>query len=115
MGELIQGLVPLFVRVDPGDVRVQTELQHPHFDCPTITIYDQVPNGVGLSEKIFHSHREILRAAQGLVGRCSCRMGCPSCIGPSRDQGRRGKHLALTVLQGMLGAAPEARSLEAGV
>jgi DEAD/DEAH box helicase domain-containing protein len=102
VGELIQGLVPLFVRVDPADVRVSTELSHPHFERPTITIYDQIPNGVGLSEKIFNCHRDILQAALGLTGKCACTTGCPSCIGPSRDQGRRGKNLALTVLEGLL-------------
>lgn len=102
VGELIQGLVPLFVRVDPADVKVSTELCHPHFDRPTITIYDQIPNGVGLSEKIFSCHREILQAALGLTRKCACTTGCPSCIGPSRDQGRRGKGLALAVLTGLL-------------
>jgi DEAD/DEAH box helicase domain-containing protein len=36
-----------------------------------------------------------------VVRRCACRTGCPSCIGPSVDQGRRGKALALAVLRGM--------------
>lgn len=102
VGELIQGLVPLFVRVDPGDVRVSAELRHPHFERPTLTIYDQVPNGVGLSERIFYCHREILAAALAQVQRCVCRCGCPGCIGPSRDQGPRGKGLAQSVLRGLL-------------
>ena len=102
VGELIQGLVPLFVRVDPADVKVTTELLHPHFERPTITIYDQVPNGVGLSEKIFDRHRDILQAALGLARKCACTTGCPACIGPSRDSGRRGKNLALAVLTGLL-------------
>ncbi|HLQ37236.1 MAG TPA: DEAD/DEAH box helicase, partial [Planctomycetota bacterium] len=34
VGELVQGLVPLFLRVDPGDVRVLAEVQHPHFKAP---------------------------------------------------------------------------------
>ncbi|MHC4920731.1 MAG: DEAD/DEAH box helicase [Planctomycetota bacterium] len=102
VAELIQGLVPLFVRVDPGDVRVYAELKNPHFERPTLTIYDRVPNGVGLSEKIFKSHRDVLAAAHGVVQRCSCTMGCPSCIGPSVDQGRRGKRLALEILAGLL-------------
>lgn len=102
VGELIQSLVPLFVRVDPGDVRVQTELSHPHFEAPTITIYDAVPAGTGLSARIFKCHRDILEAALGICRRCSCSTGCPACIGPSRDQGKRGKALATRVLGGML-------------
>ena len=101
LAELVQGLVPLFVRVDPGDVRVTPELRHPHFECPTLTIHDRVPNGVGLSERIYRAHEAILEAAEGVVQRCACRTGCPACIGPSVDQGRRGKALALAVLRGM--------------
>ena len=93
--------LPLFVRVDPGDVRVTPELRHPHFECPTLTIHDRVPNGVGLSERIYRAHEAILEAAEGVVQRCACRTGCPACIGPSVDQGRRGKALALAVLRGM--------------
>ncbi len=103
LAELVQGLVPLFVRVDPGDVAVHGELMHPHFERPTLTIYDAMPNGVGLSERIFRVHRDVLEAAAGIVQRCACLTGCPACIGPSVDQGRRGKGLALRVLRGMLG------------
>ncbi len=103
LASLVQGLVPLFVRVDPGDVAVTSTLLHPHYDCPVLTIYDRIPNGVGLSERIYRKHREILAAARGQVTRCACRTGCPSCIGPSADQGVRGKSLALQVLEGMLG------------
>ncbi|MCC6783037.1 MAG: DEAD/DEAH box helicase [Planctomycetes bacterium] len=103
LAELIQGLVPLFVRVDPGDVRVSSELRHPHFERPTILIHDAIPNGVGLSERIFAVHREVLQAALGVVTRCRCAGGCPSCIGPARDQGRRGKALARRILEELLG------------
>ena len=102
LAELVQGLVPLYVRVDPGDVAVTSQLRHPHFECPTLTIYDKVPDGVGLSEKIFRAHRAILDAALGVVTRCPCHTGCPACIGPSTDQGLRGKVLALSVLKAMV-------------
>jgi DEAD/DEAH box helicase domain-containing protein len=98
VAELIQGLVPLFVRVDPGDVRVLAEVRHPHFQRPALTIYDQIPNGIGLSQRIFEQHRAVLDAALGQVQRCACRSGCPACVGP----GRRAKSMAAGVLRGML-------------
>ena len=104
VAELVQGLVPLFVRVDPGDVKVIATLEHPHFEAPALVIYDNLPDGVGLSERIFREHRNVLQAAHGVVMRCPCRMGCPACIGPSPDQGLRGKPLAKALLSGMLGA-----------
>ncbi len=105
VADLIQGLVPLFVRVDPGDVRVTAEVRHPHFERPTLTIYDVVPGGVGLSERIFRQHRAVLEAGLGLLGRCACQRGCPSCIGPARDQGGRGKLLSRRLLEIMLRAS----------
>ncbi|MCA8957432.1 MAG: DUF1998 domain-containing protein, partial [Planctomycetes bacterium] len=105
LGSLIQGLVPLFVRVDPADVKVSTELRHPHFGCPTITLYDRVQGGVGLAEQIFAGHRAILAAARGLLERCACRTGCPSCIGPGRDLGATPKQHARVLLGGMLAPA----------
>ncbi len=102
VGELLRGLVPLFVRVDPGDVRVLAELRHPHFAAPTLVLYDRVPNGVGLSEKIFRVHRRILAAALELLQRCACRGGCPGCVGPSPALGFRSKATAAVILRGML-------------
>jgi DEAD/DEAH box helicase domain-containing protein len=105
VAELVQNLVPLFVRVDPGDVRVAAQVFHPHFEAPTLVVHDAIPNGVGLSERIFRCHRDVLEAALGVVRACPCRSGCPSCIGPSVDQGRPGKVQAQRLLEGMLAAA----------
>lgn len=102
IGALLQGLVPLFVRVDPGDVRVLAEARNPHFEAPTLILYDRIPDGVGLAERIFRVHREILQAATELVERCRCRSGCPSCVGPQASLGMRSKAVALTILRGML-------------
>jgi DEAD/DEAH box helicase domain-containing protein len=75
----------------------------PHFEAPALILYDRVPNGVGLAERIFDVHREILRAALALVQKCACRSGCPSCIGPSSSLGARSKGVAVSILQGLLG------------
>ncbi|MBX3463110.1 MAG: DEAD/DEAH box helicase [Planctomycetes bacterium] len=108
VGELLQGLVPLFVRVDPGDVRVLAEALQPHFEAPALLLYDRVPNGVGLAERIFRCHREILAAALRLVQKCACRSGCPACIGPSAGLGGRSKAVAAAILEGMLHGEPTA-------
>ncbi|MBM4063168.1 MAG: DUF1998 domain-containing protein, partial [Planctomycetes bacterium] len=108
VGELLQGLVPLFVRVDPGDVRVLAEALQPHFAAPALILYDRVPNGVGLAERIYRVHREILAAALSLAQRCRCRSGCPSCVGPSASLGARSKAVAVAILQGLLGSCVQA-------
>jgi len=110
VGELLQGLVPLFLRVDPGDVRVLAEVQHPHFQAPTLILYDRVPNGVGLAERVFRDHRRLLAAARGVLQRCPCRGGCPSCVGPAGGTGGgglggHGKAVAQAILDGLLAEA----------
>lgn len=105
VGELLQGLVPLFVRVDPGDVKVLAEALQPHFQAPALILYDRIPNGVGLAERLFVVHREILGAALRLVEKCACRSGCPSCVGPQASLGLRSKGVATAILRGMLGEA----------
>ena len=107
VGELLQGLVPLFARVDPGDVRVLAEALQPHFEAPTLIFYDRIPNGVGLAERIYRVHREILAAALELVQKCRCRSGCPSCVGPHASLGARSKATAVGLLRGMLGGSPQ--------
>ena len=102
VGQLLQGLVPLFVRVDPGDVKVLAEALQPHFEAPALILYDRIPDGVGLTERIFRVHREILEAAAELLERCRCRSGCPSCVGPQASLGARSKAVARTILRGML-------------
>jgi len=108
IGELLQGLVPLFLRVDPGDVRVLSEVQHPHFEAPTLILYDRVPGGVGLSERVFRTHRDILAAARGVALRCPCASGCPACVGPHPSLGARSKQVAIAILDGLLGEAHDA-------
>jgi len=103
IGELLQGLVPLFLRVDPGDVRVLAEALQPHWQAPALLLYDRVPNGVGLAERIFREHRSILAAALRLAEHCRCRAGCPGCIGPSAGLGGRSKQVAVAILRHLLG------------
>ena len=78
---------------------------HPHFAAPTLLLYDRVPGGVGLSERMFDVHRDVLAAARGVVRRCACRGGCPACVGPGAGLGARGKGTALAILEAMLAEA----------
>jgi DEAD/DEAH box helicase domain-containing protein len=47
----------------------------------TAYLYDNVPCGVGLAERIYERADDLLRRASELVARCSCALGCPSCVG----------------------------------
>ena len=49
---------------------------------PTIYLYERITAGLGFSARLFELHEELLTAALALVRGCSCRHGCPACVGP---------------------------------
>lgn len=65
---------------------------------PTIFIYDNIPSGIGFSEKLFEQHQTLWRQTRELVQACGCLEGCPSCVGPARDAGHGVKRLTLALL-----------------
>jgi DEAD/DEAH box helicase domain-containing protein len=49
---------------------------------PTLFLYEHVPGGTGLAERIWEQRDELLARALRLVERCPCKVGCPACVGP---------------------------------
>lgn len=49
---------------------------------PTLFLYDNMPGGVGFSEKLYALADTLLKEARGLVAGCRCGSGCPACVGP---------------------------------
>ena len=69
-----------------------------HF-TPTIYLYDAHAGGIGLAERIFEVLPDLLRHALATLDACPCQFGCPSCVGPVNEIGRRAKHVARGVLK----------------
>jgi len=67
--------------------------------CPTIYIYDNYPGGVGLSDALFAIHPQWFAGCLELIRDCPCAEGCPACVGPPPEVGRRAKHTALGIVQ----------------
>jgi DEAD/DEAH box helicase domain-containing protein len=65
---------------------------------PTIYLYDNQPGGIGLAERIFQVLPDLLRRGLETIGACGCPSGCPSCVGPVNEVGRRAKPVALALL-----------------
>lgn len=65
---------------------------------PTIFLYESYPGGVGFSTQIFDDHKRLLRETLGLISRCPCSHGCPSCVGPTKEVGMNSKEVAMTLL-----------------
>ena len=54
---------------------------------PTVYLYDSQPGGVGLTERLFELIGPLLVRARETIRACSCRSGCPSCVGPVNEVG----------------------------
>jgi len=66
---------------------------------PTIYLYDNQPGGIGLAERIFQVLPDLLARGRETIRSCGCRSGCPSCVGPVNEVGRRAKPIALALLK----------------
>jgi len=71
---------------------------------PTIFLYDNYPGGVGFSEVLFANHARLLRETQQLIASCTCKNGCPSCVGPVDELGKTTKRHALEILGALIGS-----------
>ena len=92
----------LFLMCDPRDLGRTYEVHSPHTGRPTVFLYDSVPGGVGLAERLFRLHPQVLEAARDLIASCPCEAGCPSCVGPVLEVGSTGKARALEILDARL-------------
>src|SRR5882724_4854738 len=66
---------------------------------PTLYLYDSQPGGIGLAERIFEILPELLAQGLATLEACPCKTGCPSCVGPVNEVGRRAKPIALAILR----------------
>ncbi len=107
VGKLLRRVAPLFLRCQPQDLGLSTQVKSPHFGRPAIFLYDRVQGGVGLSDALFEAHRDLVRAALDVVESCECERGCPGCVGPVDEAGPLGKETARRVLAHLAaGGAP---------
>jgi DEAD/DEAH box helicase domain-containing protein len=105
LGGLLRRVAPLFLRCQPRDLGVSTQIRSQHFRRPAIFLYDAVRGGVGLSELLFEGHRALFAAALDVVAHCGCARGCPACVGPPEEVGTLGKEIARAVLAHLVAGA----------
>ena len=101
VGEILRRVAPLWLRCAPSDLGLSAQVRSPHFVRPTIYLYDAVQGGVGLSEALYSSWRDLVRSALEVVTHCPCDSGCPGCVGPREEVGPLGKQTASKVLRHM--------------
>lgn len=98
----LSNIAPLFLMCDPRDIGAHVELRSAEYKCPTITLYDRVPDGLGLSERLYAHSAELLRGALDLVSQCQCEDGCPVCVGPVGIGGQQVKEMTQRLIQVLL-------------
>ncbi len=95
-------LAPFYLMCDTRDLGVNSDPQSLLADGnPAVVIYDQVPAGIGFSQRLFELHDEMMVRAFELVSACECADGCPSCVGPGGENGQGGKRETLAILQSL--------------
>ncbi|MGH2447154.1 MAG: DEAD/DEAH box helicase [Chloroflexota bacterium] len=95
LAHVLGQVAPLYLMCDPQDLAVWPEIKAPATDAPTIFLCDRVPGGIGLSQRLFALHRELLIRSIQLITGCGCEDGCPSCVGVPHDMGVNRKRYAL--------------------
>ncbi len=93
-------LAPLYLMCDSGDLGMHFDPQAGFADgLPAVVLFDQVPAGIGFSQKLFEMHSELLVRSLELVTECPCEDGCPSCVGPAGENGVGGKQETVAILK----------------
>jgi DEAD/DEAH box helicase domain-containing protein len=108
-GRALQAVASVLLMVDPRDLGLVTQVRSPHAEAPTIYLYEAVPGGVGLAERLWARHAELVGGAAELVAACGCESGCPSCTGPrphGADDQVDAKGLALRLLAALGARVP---------
>ena len=103
LGNVLDQLAPLFLMCDPGDLGIHTDPSPATLGQPGVVIYDDVPGGIGFSQRLFELHNELMQRALELVQECECKDGCPSCVGPGGENGVGGKAETLEILKQLQG------------
>jgi len=100
---VLSHLAPLFLMCDPSDLGVHTDAAGAINGQSGVILYDQIPAGIGFSQKLFEIHDELIRRALELVSECECKDGCPSCVGPGGENGYGGRQETIAILRELTG------------
>ena len=99
LANLLRRMAPLHIRCSASDLGISSHVKSPHFQRPTLFLFDRVQGGVGLSSLLLEAFPVLVRTALGVVQRCACREGCPACVGPRAQVGPEGKETVLRLLE----------------
>jgi DEAD/DEAH box helicase domain-containing protein len=100
LASVLGQLAPLFLMCDTADLGVFADAKAAFADNqPAVALFDQIPAGIGFSQKLFELHTELIARSLELVQDCPCLDGCPSCVGPAGENGVGGRQETLAILK----------------
>ena len=95
LANLVPQVASLYLMSDPRDLRAVSQVRAPFNGLPTLFLYDNFPGGVGYSKELYRIYRKIIKATTKAISECRCSEGCPSCVGPSYQNGKAAKKAAM--------------------
>jgi len=102
LGYVLRNLATLYLMCEPGDIGLVVEQKSSYTHAPTVTLYDNLPAGLGFSDRLYELHDDLLKAALELIRDCPCSDGCPACVGPVGEAGGDTKALSLRLVEKMV-------------
>ncbi|MCB2201730.1 DEAD/DEAH box helicase [bacterium] len=105
LANILGKIAPLWVMCDSRDLRSISQVRAPFTERPTVYVYENIPGGVGMAEKLYNEADKLFEACRDQIEKCKCGSGCPVCVGPSMEVGQRGKEGVLKLLEYMLAVA----------
>ena len=105
----------VLLMVDPRDLGLVSQVRSPHHEAPTIYLYEAMPGGVGLSERLFARHDELVDGRRRADPGLSVRRGLPglhraAAGARGRRQGARPAAAGVAGLRRGRGAGPATRT-----
>ncbi len=79
--QLLRIGAPFVVPCDRHDLATLSSTSR---DNRGVYIYETVPGGIGIAEKLLEVWPKVLQTAIDILKNCSCKQGCPSCLIPPR-------------------------------
>ena len=80
----------MLLMLDPRDLGLVSQVRSPHHEAPTIYLYEAMPGGVGLSERLWARHDELVAGRGRPAPRLPVRRGLPG-LHRSAAGARRGR------------------------
>lgn len=100
LAHLIRHIAPLYLMCAPQDINVVYHVKDVFTGKPTVYLYDALPGGIGLSDRIYELKNDLLLRARELLADCKCADCCPGCVGAAA--GRGAKQTLMKILDQLL-------------